>query len=352
MSTELRPVAAPIIVRPGPAPGVAYADADYAISAETASRLLDATPANTRAAYHWAWSRFTQWCSEAHRVDLPATAQTLADYIGQMIGVGLAPSTIDQAIGAIRSIHRDAGYPKEPDTTAALKILKAYRREWADAGGRLRKARPLLLDGLRAMVETCEPGTTADVRDRAMLLLGFNLMARRSETAALDLASLTEVDEGLTVSIRHSKTDQAAVGAEVAVPYGQHAATCAVRAVRAWVQLLRNRGVESGPLFRPIDRHGRIGTEKDAAGRAADRLTGKSVSAVIQRRGRRAELPYAGELTGHSIRSGAVTVAYAAGVPISIIAEHGRWSPKSPVVLGYIRAVDRWQNNAMKGIGL
>jgi len=31
---------------------------------------------------------------------------------------------------------------------------------------------------------------------------------------------------------------------------------------------------------------------------------------------------------------------------------HGRWAPGSPVVLSYIRAVDRWRDNALTGIGL
>ncbi len=35
-------------------------------------------------------------------------------------------------------------------------------------------------------------------------------------------------------------------------------------------------------------------------------------------------------------------MAYRAGAPVSTIAAHGRWAPTSPVVLGYIRAVDRW----------
>jgi hypothetical protein len=36
----------------------------------------------------------------------------------------------------------------------------------------------------------------------------------------------------------------------------------------------------------------------------------------------------------------------------STIAAHGRWAPTSPVVLGYIRAVDRWADNPMHGVGL
>ncbi|NEA22620.1 site-specific integrase [Actinomadura bangladeshensis] len=202
------------------------------------------------------------------------------------------------------------------------------------------------------MVSTCDPETPKGARDRALLLLGFNMMARRSELAALDLADITEHEEGLLVRIRRSKTDQAAAGVEVAIPFGQHAQTCAVRAAAHWRALLEERGMTSGPLLRPVDRHGRIGTERDAAGIARDRLTGKSVSSIVRARAVAACLEHAESYTGHSLRSGAATVAYAARVPVSVIAAHGRWSEKSPVVLGYIRAVDQWQNNPMKGIGL
>jgi hypothetical protein len=34
---------------------------------------------------------------------------------------------------------------------------------------------------------------------------------------------------------------------------------------------------------------------------------------------------------------------------LSVIAAQGRWSPRSPAVLGYIRTVDNWRNNPMKG---
>jgi hypothetical protein len=52
------------------------------------------------------------------------------------------------------------------------------------------------------------------------------------------------------------------------------------------------------------------------------------------------------------LRAGGATSAYRAGVPVSTIAGHGRWLPTSPVVLTYIRSVDRWTDNAMKGVGL
>jgi hypothetical protein len=38
------------------------------------------------------------------------------------------------------------------------------------------RASPILLPQLRAMIATCDPATEAGIRDRALLLLGFNMM--------------------------------------------------------------------------------------------------------------------------------------------------------------------------------
>ena len=54
-------------------------------------------------------------------------------------------------------------------------------------------------------------------------------------------------------------------------------------------------------------------------------------------------LPRADTFTAHSLRAGGATSAYRAGTPVSAIARHGRWADNSPVVLGYIRSVDRWK---------
>ena len=50
--------------------------------------------------------------------------------------------------------------------------------------------------------------------------------------------------------------------------------------------------------------------------------------------------------------AGGATVACRTGAPVSTIAAHGCWAPTSLVVLGYIRAVDRWADNPLRGAGL
>lgn len=353
--TELEPAAGSqlITLRPDAPPPVAYSDLDFSITLETAEDLLHATPDNTRRAYDRAWDAFAGWCGSQGRVALPATPQTLTEYVRCLCGGDFAPNTVSQAIGVIRAKHRDAGYPEQPDTTQTVKILNKYRKDWADTGARVRQRTPILVPALRAMTKTCDPDTPAGVRDRAILLLGFNIMGRRSEISRLDLSDVASVgEEGVTVYIRYSKTDQEAKGASVPVPYGQHAQTCAVRAVRAWTDLLAAHGIKSGPLFRPVDRHGHIGDEEGAAGHPQARLTGHAINEMVRRRALLAGLKDAGKYGAHSLRAGAATTAYAHGVPVAEIAKHGRWNPKSPVINVYFRAVDDWDNNPMKGIGL
>ena len=86
------------------------------------------------------------------------------------------------------------------------------------------------------------------VAHRAVILLGFAGMLRRSEVAALAVADVDESPEGLSVRVRHSKTDQAGEGAVVAILPGSFADTCPVRAVAAWRAAA---GIVDGALFRP-----------------------------------------------------------------------------------------------------
>jgi len=55
-------------------------------------------------------------------------------------------------------------------------------------------------------------------------------------------------------------------------------------------------------------------------------------------------------------RAGLIAAAIAQVSPIAMhiapTASQGRWDANSPIVLGYIRAVDKWRHKPMKGIGL
>jgi len=319
------------------------ASPDTVLSDGTRERLERSVPENTKRAYARQWEQFTAWCGDTGRSPLPATPQTLAEYVSYLADRDRAPATIEQAIAAIRTAHRVAGHRGQPETDAALAVLKVHRRDRAEAGKRKRKAPPVTLAPLRAMIEATDPETLTGKRDRVLLVLGFAMMARRSELAALRIGDVRFTDDGLTVLIRTSKTDQDAIGAEVNIPNGVHPDTDPVRVVRAWLATLAELGVTDGPLLRRINRWGQL---------QGGALSGAAVNEAVQRLATAAGLEGAADFTAHGLRAGGPTEAAKAGHPTSFIAEHGRWSKTSPQVLEYIRPVEKWRDNPMRGIGL
>lgn len=125
-------------------------------------------------------------------------------------------------------------------------------------------------------------------------------------------------------------------GRKLGIRFGNNPATCPVRALRAW---LEQAGIDSGPLFRSVSRHGTIGSR---------RLSGKSVSLIVKRS---AEL--AGydpkEFSGHSLRAGLATSAARAGkTERAIMATTGHRSEK--MVRRYIRSGCLFEDCASEGL--
>src|SRR5215471_17453293 len=132
-----------------------------------------------------------------------------------------------------------------------------------------------LTDDIRAMVDATDSGMIG-VRDRALILLGFAGAFRRSELVRLDVEDCAFGKDGLTVTLRRSKTDQAGVGRKIGIPYGSNPETCPVRTVQGWIELA---GIAGGPLFRSTSRHGQV---------RAGRLAGIDVARILKKLAQRA----------------------------------------------------------------
>ena len=272
--------------------GVGYAPADFEVPPSTAALIAEAVPENTALAYRSRWRSFEAWCTRAGRVALPATAQTVAAYLTHLATErGLKATTVDAHLTAIRAVHRGAG-ATTPDALTARKVVVAAQRREAARDDRYgpRKAVPVMAADLPAIVAACDDQTAAGLRDRAVVLLGFALLARRSELAALNLSDVELVPgEGIAVTIRASKTDQSARGLVRRIHYAANERVCPVCAVLTWTSFLAARGITTGPLFTRIDRWGNVGPA--AGGRYADPLgadavAGPPVSAATSRDGR------------------------------------------------------------------
>lgn len=324
---------------------IAVSDSELTPSA--AVRVADGWSASTRTGYARDWSGFSSWCTSTGRTELPATAETLASYVDHLATEGSAPATIDRALGAIASRHHADGHTLT--TKAARMALRSYSRQWAAEGGRRRQAPALTVQELRSMLEATETEGIRGLRDRALLLLGYTMMARRGELAALDITDVRTVPDGLEVFVATSKTDQDAHGVTVAVPYGTHLLTCPVRTVTAYLHALAENGLTTGPLLRSVTRHGHLAGTPGAAGRGTGRMSGAGINLVVKNLAEQAGIE---GITAHSLRAGPATAAAAAGAPRAWIARQGRWSEKSTAVDSYIRPADAWRDNPMRRVGL
>jgi site-specific recombinase XerD len=332
---DASPAVVPAPVRPAvlePAPE-ALPEALEPAAAELVARGV---AEETRRGYAGDLRRYEAWCAVRGLPAYPASPERLVNYVAHLAGQGKAPSSMERALAAILTAHRLRGFPR-PDTKAARVAIKSARRERAEAGGGPRKATAATVSDLRAMVTTVDAGRLIGLRDRAVIVIGFAGMLRRSEVAALSVTDVVERPEGLEFTIRYAKTDQAGEGRIVALPYGSFPETCPVRTLAAWRTAA---GISEGPLFRRVDRHGHL----------LGPMTGQAVSMVIDRAAERAGL--AGRYTGHSLRRGGATAARRAGHDLVTIARHGRWKDGSPVLLGYLEDADRWTDNPMQGVGL
>jgi site-specific recombinase XerD len=275
----------------------------------------------------------------------------ITEYVNHLATAGKAPATIERALAVISTAHRATGAGRL-DTEQARAVLTAYKREWAVAGHRTRKAAPATVAVLRVMLDALDTATVAGLRDRAVLLLGFATGARGSELASLNLDDLTETPEGLDVLVRVSRSDREPAGRRVAIRYGTNPATCPVRAIQAWRAALAEHGRSTGPLFVRIDRYGTLGRAPSGRGSGDGRLTAQAVALVVRRTARAAGLDPATLWSGHSLRRGFAAEARRAEHDRVRIGRQGGWVDGSKALVGYFEEADRWAASPLVGVGL
>jgi integrase len=294
---------------------------------------LNALAPATRKAYATDWAAFVAWCRARAYAPLPAAPPTVARYLPHAAKT-LKAASIGRRIAAIAHYHEQAGHPNPMAHPIVKNVWKGVRRE---IGIAQKGKSALTIDGLRSVVAGFG-ARRIDVRDRALLLLGFGAALRRSEIVALDVADVAFVTEGATIHIRRSKTDQEGAGVLLGVPFGSNPETCPVRALQAWIAALDDAS-PAAPLFVTLNRHAQAG----------DRRSASAVAEIVKRRCAAVDL--AGDFSGHSMRAGFVTTAAGAGVDALEISNQTRHKSLD-MVRRYSRPATIWKSNAAFRVGL
>lgn len=282
------------------------------------TRLEGAYAANTIRAYRADFVIFDAWCREERRRALPATAETVADFVMAQ-SKSATPATVSRRRASIAKIHK---LLKLESPARSEEVNLATRTMFRRKGRRQTQALGLTRDLKQMLIEAC-PDDLKGLRDRALIAVGYDTLCRRSELVELGVEDLTVKRDGSgTILVRKSKADQFGKGRLA------YLSAEAVAHVEAW---LGEAGLETGPLFRPVI----------AGAPEAETLGGWAVPGILKRRAKSAALDdeTIARLSGHSMRVGAAQDMAAAGIDLGAIMHAGGW--KSPdMVMRYIEHMD------------
>ena len=277
----------------------------------------------TQRAYASDWRSFRAFAEAIGRRYLPAEAETVALYVRHLAADHKA-ATISRHLATIAVYHGAAGFDSPTHDLTVRAVLRGTRRQLGVAP---EQKKALSITDLEAVVATLSPDLRG-LRDRAVILVGWTGALRRSELAALRVRDVCFSDAGALITIGRSKRDQEGAGAIVAIRASVRPDLCPIEAFEKWLVAAQ---MSTGPVFRSIDRHGRVGIEA---------LSSAAVAEIIKARAAAAGLDSV-QIAGHSLRSGFATAAAAAGVSERTIMRHGRWS-SAQTARRYIRSGDIW----------
>ena len=288
-------------------------------------RLEGAYAPSTMRSYYTDVEIFMQWCEDQNLVPLPASVETVCRFLEEQ-APDRAPSTVRRRLYAIRKVHRllrlDDPTHDEDINLTFRRIRRAKRTRPKQAKGMTRP----YLDKFLAV----QPDNSWGLRNRAMLLLGYELLTRRSELVALTTNDLEILDDGtMRVIIRRSKAD----------PFGQgRIAFTSQKTANAVQDWLAWRGPDINYLFCPIYRGTAV--NRDLSTTTVKRLVKSAAKAAGL------ETEDIDAFSGHSLRVGAAQDLLCAGYDAAAIMRAGGW--KSVNILG--RYLEMAEHNVWAGL--
>ncbi len=302
-----------------------------------------ASAENTRRAYGADWAHFSRWCRSKGIEPLTPAPETVGLYLTDC-AASLSVATIERRLSGLVWQYRQRGLALDRQDRHIVSVLAGIRREHARPP---RQKEALSAEDVLAMAGMLGHGLR-DLRDRAILLVGFAGGLRRSEIVSLDFARDDTEDgkgwisveaRGLILTFR-GKTGWR----EVEIGRGSRPSSCPVRALERY---LHHAGIDLGPLFQRVARDGRRAT----GARLSDRHVARLIKRCVLAAGIRSDLPEAERLalfSGHSLRAGLASFANAEE---GLIQKHlGHSAPE--MTRRYQRNRDRFRVNLTRAAGL
>ena len=291
---------------------------------------------NSQTAFKSDLQHLRTWLKTHLDAQLPIDPHTLGLYLTHQSTEDKF-STLQRRLTSITKWHLRAGEPSPTGDILIQDLMEGIKR---DIGIDVKQAQAYEIGHFKAVIRRFGI-TLPDLRDKAMLLLGFTGAFRRSELVALNVEDLcftcTETNVELVVTYFGSKTNQYGQKEEKAIFGAEEIGICPVRSLHAY---LTATGLSSGPLFVRMRRTGRQETHT----LTGDRLSDRQVDLLVRR-----ELGT--RYSAHSLRASFVTEAKLNGAQDSEIM-HQTKHKTTAMIRRYTRLDEIKKHNAAKKLGL
>jgi len=229
-------------------------------------------------------------------------------------------STIQRILASITYKYRINGFPFDRKNPNVAETISAIVRD--EKNIKSGQAKEILKNDIIKIIDSI-PSNDEDyrnIRDKALILIGFYSFCRRSELLGMKYEHLTFSDDGIQVLIPFSKTDQTGEGRVIFLP--KHSDNyCPVKALNNWLEVAR---IDKGPLFYKINKSNTIEKYTLNSKNLKISLTDSHFVLMLKKRSTAAGLDNSNNISGHSLRIGAITEARMRGVPThEIMAQSG-----------------------------
>lgn len=335
----------------------------HVASSGSLDRLVDqargyaasATAENTAKAYRADWKHFASWCRRKGADPLVPSPAVVGLYITDCAKPAdgrpaLAVSTIERRLAGLSANYRARGLSLDTTDRHIAEVWAGIKRTH---GKQPEQKEAVLIEDVLAMVGALSH-SLRDMRDRAILLVGYAGGLRRTEIVGLDVGKDETEDgrgwveilkDGAVLRIK-GKTGWR----EVEIGRGSQDATCPVHALEEWLHFGK---IDFGPVFRRVYR--------ENAGVGTERLSDKHVVRLIKRlvleagvgRDRPAlsklsDAKRANFFAGHSLRAGLASSAEVDERYVQKQLGHA----SAEMTRKYQRRRDRFRVNLTKAAGL
>jgi site-specific recombinase XerD len=278
------------------------------------NRISDAYAPNTIRAYKADFEELIKFCKENNLSPLPAKSVTIAKFIDTVSVENISSASIRRKIVSIAAIHRWANL-EDPTKTPEVKL--STRKMHRKLGRLCTQAEPINKERLKLMF-TSTQNNLRGKRDRALLMLAYETMRRRSELASLLISDIRETKNGALVLLRKSKTDQERLGTWLPISAKTYALT------KQWITSAK---IKEGKILRGIKINEQV----------TNGLTGAQIGRIFKWIATNAGIDSSSikNISGHSIRIGAAQDLLISGATLPQIMAKGGWT-KVDTVMRYV----------------